>query len=297
MITLIWIRPTGKSTRRPIPRSPRPLGPILLSPLSLGAVAVCHVLRLRLHTPVDFVNALADNVMALEHFSSARPVDPARLQATVRDLRQTTADQPQQILKLACRCIDGRADRHIGAGPSSHRRPRRHGMAGGDLVQPRRRGSPHHATFPTWSFPSVRSATCHPLAQWRTLSVASLTSTRSAPSWQPPSNGARFSSGNSLTSSAAAPSRAPRDSARHLKRPEARDVTGEARARGGYRGRSQRPGPYGGKRGVGQDVRAGRGGCCRSGTLRGPRAVGRTLHQLSEAKQVEDAALDLQAAA
>jgi hypothetical protein len=47
------------------------------------------------------VSALADNVLTFEHLSSAaRTVDPARLQAAIREFRQATAYQPQQILQL-----------------------------------------------------------------------------------------------------------------------------------------------------------------------------------------------------
>ena len=50
---------------------------------------------------IDFVNALADRVLSFEQLSAtARTVDPARLQAAIREFRQSAPDQPEQILKL-----------------------------------------------------------------------------------------------------------------------------------------------------------------------------------------------------
>ena len=50
---------------------------------------------------IDFVNALSDNVLTFEHLSTvARVVDPVRLQAGIRELREDLSGPPQQVLKL-----------------------------------------------------------------------------------------------------------------------------------------------------------------------------------------------------
>lgn len=50
---------------------------------------------------IDVVNALADNVLTFEQFAAtARRVDPVRLQAIIREFRQSALEQPEQVLKL-----------------------------------------------------------------------------------------------------------------------------------------------------------------------------------------------------
>ena len=50
---------------------------------------------------IDVVNALADNVLTFEQLAAtARTVAPVRLQAVIREFRQSALKQPEQVLKL-----------------------------------------------------------------------------------------------------------------------------------------------------------------------------------------------------
>ena len=50
---------------------------------------------------IDVVNALADTVLTFEQLAAtALTVDPVRLQAVIREFRQSALEQPEQVLKL-----------------------------------------------------------------------------------------------------------------------------------------------------------------------------------------------------
>jgi hypothetical protein len=50
---------------------------------------------------IDVVNALTEHVLTFEQLAAtARTVDPIRLQAVVREFRQSALEQPEQVLKL-----------------------------------------------------------------------------------------------------------------------------------------------------------------------------------------------------